>query len=403
MRLLLISNTPFLPATAGNRTRIAGMVEFLASHDVEIGMLMLPAADIVEWDLAEMRQRLAFIEVAEPSRVNSTMDRIRRALRTRAPERAHRREAVAPIGIDDWCPSWFRARAVSVVTRWVPHAILVEYVFLSACIPAIQTATTSAPLALIDTHDIMHQRPAAYAAVGLSPQWFHTTAGEERRGLARADTVLAIQDDDAATLRQLLPERTVLTVPHGHAIQATALSRSRPGQVLFVASRNELNVRGLQWFCTEVWPGIRAKVGDVQLSICGTVAEKVEAVPAGATVHGPLPSLSDEYARARLVINPVHGGTGLKIKVVEALCHGRPVLSTSATLGGIGAAGHGVVVAETSAQFIEAAVAILQSTDLAGRLAEEAARYAARCFSPEAAYGPLLDHIRRSGEHRRHG
>ena len=54
MRLLVLSNTPFLPATAGNRERIRQMLEFLGARGVELGMLLLPAGDRPTWDVAGM-------------------------------------------------------------------------------------------------------------------------------------------------------------------------------------------------------------------------------------------------------------------------------------------------------------------------------------------------------------
>src|SRR4029450_5080367 len=55
MRVLVASDTPFLPPTAGNRRRIHEMIGFLAGAGVEVGVVMLPAADRHEWDEAGVR------------------------------------------------------------------------------------------------------------------------------------------------------------------------------------------------------------------------------------------------------------------------------------------------------------------------------------------------------------
>ena len=172
----------------------------------------------------------------------------------------------------------------------------------------------------------MHRRRAVYDAAGLRPRWFHTTYAEERRGLARADIVLAIQDEERAVFREMLPGKTVLTVPHGQAVTPAPAALAQPGRLLFVASHNDLNVRGLEWFVDAVWPAVRAASPAAELHVCGTIAGKLRPMPAGIALRGALPTFDAEYAAARVVINPVPPGTGLPIKVVEALCHGRPVV-----------------------------------------------------------------------------
>ena len=403
MRILIISNTPFLPVTAGNRARINQMVQYLLEHGADVGMLMLPAADLAEWDVEAMRARLSYFEIATPPAgaspaairtatfrrlVGPMVGRIRRAMRRPMPRPQQ------PIGVDDWCPLWFRACTTRVTEEWAPDVAVIEYVFLSACLEHFVKTPTHSALRVIDTHDIMHRRREEYTTAGLAPQWFHTTYAEERRGLGRADVVLAISEADASVLREMLPQGTVLTVPHGYAVQPAPSEEPLPHRLLFVASYNDLNVRGLQWFLDEVWPQLSASAPDVELVVCGNICEKLGAVPAGVSVRGFVPSLAAEYARARVVINPVHAGTGLKVKIIEALCHGRPVVSTRSGTAGIGAGGaKGVVVADTASEFGAAVRHLFDDSSWHTRLSAAATAHATRYFSPEAAFAPLMGHL----------
>ena len=403
MRILIISNTPFLPVTAGNRARINQMVEFFLKRDTEVGMLMLPAVDIEEWGVDVMRDRLSYFDIAVPftdsgrsnmgvaiaGRVMGQLaSRIRRLI-DRALPRPSR-----PIGVDDWCPWWFRARVAAVTEEWIPDVVIIEYVFLSACLDHVGRRTAHPPLKVIDTHDIMHQRAAAYAAAGLPAQWFHTTYAEEQRGLTRADVVLAIRDADSSVLEEMLPEKTVLTVPHGYRVHPAAPEEALPCRMLFVASYNDLNVRGLQWFFDEVWPQLKVSAPDAELIVCGNICEKLGAVPPGVIIRGFVPSLVAEYARASVVINPVHAGTGLKVKIAEALCHGRPVVSTRPGAADIATGDpEGVIVADSASDFGAAVRRLLDNSDRWKQLTAAATAHAARCFSPEAAFAPLMDHL----------
>jgi glycosyltransferase involved in cell wall biosynthesis len=378
MRVLVIADTPFLPPTAGNRQRIDAMLGYLAANGVELAALLLPAPDRAEWDVEGMRARLARLEIAAPP-PPSTARRAARALR----RLARARLGEAPFGVDDWCPRWFRARAAAVVRAWGPDVVLVEYVFLSAC---LDTAPARRRVRVIDTHDVMHERDAVYRAAGLAPQWFHTTVDEERRGLARADLVLAIQPDEGRRFRAMVPDVPVLVVPHGLAVLPAPPARARPARLLFVASYNDLNVRGLAWLLDAVWPALRARCPEAELHVCGSIAEKLGAAPAGVVVRGVVPALAPEYEAARVVVDPVAWGTGLPIKVVEALAHGRPVVSARAAA--MEEAG-GVLVRPEAAAF-QAAVERLLVDD--GWWAAQVAAAAAtgRRFSAETAFAPLL-------------
>jgi len=389
MRVLILSNTPFLPATAGNCARIARMVEYLTGAGHEVAMCMLPDADTPSWDVAGMRARLAWLEIgAAPSSLVASVARrtlggLGRLVRRRADA------GPRSIGVDDWCPGWFRARARAHVREWQPDVVLVEYVFLSACLEGLDAPPRC--VTVIDTHDLMHRRQAAYAALGMPPQWFHTTWAEERRGLLRADLVLAIHAEDAAVLRAMIPERRVLTVPHAHPMHAAPPGAAAAGRLLFVASFNDLNVRGLEWLLDAVWPALRRAVPGVELVVCGTIAAKLGTLPPGVVARGFVADLTAEYGAARVVVSPARGGTGLKVKVIEALCHGRPIVTTRASATGLDTGETtGVLVADDAEAFTAALVALLGDDARWRRLASAAAAHAARRYTPEAVFASMV-------------
>jgi glycosyltransferase involved in cell wall biosynthesis len=380
MRILVLSNTPFAPPTAGNRRRIHDMLRWLRARGAQVAMLMLPAEDRAEWDVPAMRAALDDVAIAEeipPPRP----PRPERVLRRLVPRLPHR--------LDGWCPPAFRARAARFAATWAPDVVLVEYVFLSACIPPLR-ALPRPPVTLIDTHDLMHRRVAAYGEAGLRAQWFHTTRRAERRGLARADLVLAIQDDDARILRGMLPPGAVLTVPHAQPVSPAPLAAATPMRLLVAASYNDINVVGLAWLLREVWPALRAALPAAELVVCGNVVEKIAQRPPGVTFRGVVPSLDEAYATSRVVLVPVPSGTGLKVKLVEALCHGRPVVTTPAGAAGVATGdGTGVAVAPDAAAFVAATRRLLVDDAAWTAAAQDAAAHAARRFSPDAAFSPL--------------
>ena len=121
--------------------------------------------------------------------------------------------------------------------------------------------------------------------------------------------------------------------------------------VLFVGSRaHRVNHEGLLRFVSACWPLISARMPTARLRVVGSggweaLREALEKTP-GVTVVGRVDEVADEYAQAALCVVPLFEGSGTKIKVLEALAHGRPVVVAGHSARGYERLiGHGVVVA----------------------------------------------------------
>ncbi len=266
------------------------------------------------------------------------------------------------------------------------QAILTDYAFLNEAIPfALQPRTPSA----VVMHDLFFSQDPERRIVRLDRDG-------EMALLDQADAVVAIQADEGGTVSRLLPHRQVILAP----MAVSPVAAPQPGEdntVLFVGSNALPNIDGIEWFLREVWPGLLEQCSRMRLQIAGTCCGSLSAVPRNVVLLGRVDDLDAAYRRAGIVVSPLRLGSGLKIKLVEAMGHGKAVIATETTLQGIGAQVAGAVLqADTAAEF---RAAFAQLGDRAARLqlgarALEAAR---RHFSPEACHGGLLDFVRRVG------
>ena len=118
---------------------------------------------------------------------------------------------------------------------------------------------------------------------------------------------------------------------------------------------------------------------------------------AGVVVHGRADDLESHYAAADLCINPVRHGGGLKIKTVEALAHGRPLVATSHGVRSLEShAGEAFLVADDGAAFAAAIERLIDDSDEAARLAQAGAALAAARFGADACYGPLVRYLQQA-------
>ena len=240
-------------------------------------------------------------------------------------------------------------------------------------------------------HDLFHARAGRFEAAAAVDSVATLAADAEMRLLDIADVVVAIQDDEAAEVRRQLPRKRVIVAPMG----VEAVASAQPGasaELLFVGGANAANVAGLEWFLAAAWPLIKAAVPHATLTVAGSVGRAFAQAPGGVTFVGVLPSLDAAYARAAVVISPLTAGSGLKVKLVEALAHGKAVVATPVTLQGVEAlARDAVAVAATPEAFADEVTALLGDPARRATLGQRGLELARRAFSPDAASAPLVE------------
>jgi hypothetical protein len=188
-------------------------------------------------------------------------------------------------------------------------------------------------LKVLDTHDVFGGRAERFRESGLPPEWFYTTPEEEARGLARADIVLAIQDEEAEYFRKL-GHGNVLVVGHLSPVHRRIPRRDTTAAIRagYIASGNPINVASFERISRQLrLRPARGKRLVVAGSICGKLPPDISPFERiGRVAH-----LDDFYELVDVVLNPMPFGTGLKIKSVEAICQGLPLIATEAAMVGL--------------------------------------------------------------------
>lgn len=208
----------------------------------------------------------------------------------------------------------------------------------------------------------------------------------EARVLKAADAVVAISEPDAVALSGLCEGRTpVIAVPQ--VVRFTPRQRRGTGlQLCYVGNLTwHPNVRGLSWFCGEVWPLVRAALPEATLVIAGSgLPSDEEGRPQapqawqveGVTTVGFLPELEPLYAASVGAVAPILDGSGVRIKLLESLRAGMPVVTTGAGAAGLPLqSGREVLIEDSAAGFAAAVVRLLREPGLQEGLREAGYRY----------------------------
>ncbi|MGH6958583.1 MAG: glycosyltransferase, partial [Caulobacteraceae bacterium] len=120
--------------------------------------------------------------------------------------------------------------------------------------------------------------------------------------------------------------------------------------------------------------------------------------PEGVRYLGFVDRLDPLYADAGVVISPLTGGSGLKIKLIEALAHGKACVATSVTLQGVEEeAAHAVAVADTPEAFASSVVELLSSEPRRIELGRRALAVVRASFSAERSQGEFVRWLAEGG------
>ena len=282
-----------------------------------------------------------------------------------------------------------------LVRRTGARNLLVDFTTTLPVLDGLLPAERAKLKVAVLTHNVIHRRTRLYRDRKLSLDFQAFTREQETALLRRADVVVAIQEREAEEFREMVPDREVIVVPMPVEIQPHASPSDSAPRCLFVGGYSGHNLDGLQWFLTEVWPGVLAAQPDAELDVVGTVGEAVPPAAPRVRVHGPVNDLDSVYASACVCLVPLRFGTGLKIKLIEAMAHGRAVVSTLAGAEGFPELERGDVapVAESAPAMVAEIVQLLRDRSLREKQIARQDSWLRSRFSSTVAVCPLVDYF----------
>jgi polysaccharide biosynthesis protein PslH len=196
---------------------------------------------------------------------------------------------------------------------------------------------------------------------------------------AEFEAITVVSEEDRQALLGLLEEpRELAVIPIGIDAEAMpALPRATDSHTVLSLTSMVLpsNLDGVLWFAREIYPLVCRAVPDAQLLVCGTFRDPeiaaLDRYDSTIEVTGYIADPQAVIARAACMIVPQRSGSGLSVKILEALARGIPVVATTLGAEGIDLLpGQHLLIADTPSDFADAVSLLLHDPDLGMRLAE---------------------------------
>lgn len=247
----------------------------------------------------------------------------------------------------------------------------------------------------VDLHFLREERAAALSGDPAARAAAAAQRASELASIAAADATIVLSTHEQALLAEAVPAARVHVIP---LVREVPEALDVPGfdgrrDCLFVGTyQHPPNEDAAVFFCTEVWPLVRARLPAARCLLVGScVTPKVAALAGnGVEVRGFVEDLDDLLSRCLLTVAPLRYGAGLKGKLASSLRAGVPAVATSIAVEGSGLVdGEEVLVADTPQQMADAVVRLHEDAALWQRLSTRGFAFVRREYSMDANFRRL--------------
>jgi len=264
-------------------------------------------------------------------------------------------------------------------------------------------------LRILDTHNILTtiflrlwQQTANPGLRGLYRLQWQKTRQLEAELFARMHLCLVCSAQDAAQLQQISPGSSPVIIPNGVDTKTyrPRPRQSRPPELLFIGALDYLpNREGILTFCRQVLPRIWEHLPQITLTIIGRKPpqrlQQLAAQDPRIRLLGKVEKVWEEVHGGHILVVPLLVGGGTRLKILEAMACGLPVVSTAIGAEGITAhPGEQILLADTIPQLADHILTLCRSPQLWQRISQGGRRLAEEVYDWEIIGHKLLEAYR---------
>lgn len=211
----------------------------------------------------------------------------------------------------------------------------------------------------------------------------------EQRVCPEFDLNITCSSLDTDRLKDVAPRAAVTEVPNGvdtEYFRSTGKS-GRPLSLVFAGNMSWYpNAEAMLFFAERVWPALKKAIPGISIDVIGanppTRLLGLAQQDTDFRVHGLVPDVRPYVDGAALYVCPIMDGGGTKLKILDALAMGKPIVAHPIACEGIDVRdGHDVVFARDSNEFIKSIAALLESPARREQLSRNARSLAESVYS----------------------
>lgn len=294
----------------------------------------------------------------------------------------------------------FAARLAEVLREEEFDVVHVESIFLSPYVPLIRKHSRAA--VMLRAHNVENQIWRQISVGERNPlkrgylkHLSLTLRAYEHEHVNDYDGIVCITENDAAYFRAAGCRKPVVSIPFGITPNVPDNVAEEPGSLFHLGSMDWLpNQEGVKWFIDSAWPLIHARMPQLTLYLAGRkMSESLMRLEMeGVKVVGEVADATYFIASKQINVVPLISGSGIRVKIIEAMSLGKTVISTAIGAQGIGCTdGEHLLIADTPEEFAAQIQRCVDDPAFCRQIGRNAYNFILEAYSTETLTRRLLD------------
>lgn len=284
-------------------------------------------------------------------------------------------------------------------------AIIIDGVFMASYIPVIKKYSKAK--IILRPHNVEHQiweRHLEHEKNQAKKTYLQLQnkrlAKFELEAFNHADIIAPITDEDKKNIAQLVPGKPIHTCLTGINLNKYGFCGlvNQPNTIFHFASMDWMpNIEAVDWFMQDVWKLIEKQLPETKLVLAGRgMPEKfLKLQSSHISIINDVKSSENFYHTYDIMLVPLWSGSGLRIKLVEGLAYGKPIITTSIGAEGIPYTnGTDLMIADNPKEFADAVIRLLKNVNFKFSLQKNARTLAENYFDYKKIAAGLISFIK---------
>lgn len=254
----------------------------------------------------------------------------------------------------------FAQKLKSVLEQEEFDIVHIESVFLTPYVPLIRKYSQAK--VVLRAHNVEHRiwRNIAKGTKNPVKAWYMkhlslTLGAYEREHCNDYDAIVCITDQDARFFKEAGYRKKVHVIPFAVNPEPLGNVDQEPCTLFHIGSMDWIpNQEGVRWFLDKVWPVVHEQVPEVKLYLAGRKMpdDLMRLDLEGVHVVGEVPDAMYFIGSKQINVVPLLSGSGIRVKIIEAMSAGKTVVSTTIGASGINCTdGENILIADTPEEF----------------------------------------------------